>query len=100
MKEFVTIGEAAMAIVDKLKEQTMSGNGDAARLEKLDQAIRNEPIEEVVEEFSLQELARFLARHGQDQEKLTREFATRLLESERKKMIYVERMVGKLSTQR
>jgi hypothetical protein len=81
------------------------GNGDAQRFEKLDQVLReqqprNEPIEEVMEEFTLQELARFLARHGQDQEKLTREFATRLLESERRKMVYVEKMVGKLSTQR
>lgn len=83
----------------------MATNGNDPRLEQLENALRGlapatmveaPAVQETPREFSLMELARYFAQHGQEQQEMVKAFATQLLEMERRKLGYIEQIVGRL----
>ena len=76
----------------------MASNGSDQLMEKLETSLRPDDRHESSEpQFTLARLGDFLAQHGREQQEATREFAQHLLETERRKLAYLEAIVGKLT---
>lgn len=48
-------------------------------------------------EFTLTRMGEFIAKHGREQQERTREFARDLLDAERRKLAYLEAVVGEIA---
>lgn len=80
-----------------IENKVIAGNGPDQRFEKLETALRaRDDAQPSEQEFTLARLGDFLAQHGREQQAATREFAQQLLETERRKLAYLEAIVGKL----